>query len=224
MLEPILECLFSSHSYSSPLRRSTTIMRNRSHITDRLHFQTNRLKSTDSRFTPGPGTLDPNFDRLHSMLAGRVCHGLRSLLSCEGGSLPRPLESQRPGAGPADQVPLAIRDADNGVVESGLNVNDPAQHDFFSFFLKTFFLPVLVGALAINTAPLESLLVQAAPSGLSCQQKQDLTFLCLAGRFLLSRDGALARSLTGSRIGVSSLTMDGQRLAMPSILGRNRSP
>ena len=79
-------------------------------------------RTADSR--PAPGPFHPHFDFpetvAHRLLAGILGDHLRGV----GRALARALKAAFAGAGPANHGAFLIRDADNRVVEAGLNVSD----------------------------------------------------------------------------------------------------
>src|SRR5512132_3953034 len=69
--------------HSSPLRRPTSIVRNRSGIANRADAQPGICNCPDRRFTSASRTLHPHFTLLHSSFVSLFCSFVCCLLSSE---------------------------------------------------------------------------------------------------------------------------------------------
>src|SRR5207247_6768688 len=86
--------------HASPLRRPASLVRDRRHVADRLHFQTARLPRTDGRLAAGAGALHAHVERSHPHRLGRVAGIERGLRRGERRPLARSLEADAAGARP----------------------------------------------------------------------------------------------------------------------------
>src|SRR5262245_50003224 len=125
---------------STALRRTAAIVWNRRHVTDHLYVNARALDGADRRFAPRTGPFHANFDRAHPAVARDPGGLVGGLLRCEGGAFARPAEPHGAGRALGDEVAVEIGDAHEGVVESGLNVDDALRHDLFLFLLENLLL------------------------------------------------------------------------------------
>src|SRR5213592_728867 len=88
----------SSQLNSPSLRRTATVVRNRSHVANSTHFESRRLQGPDRRIPSGSGSFHVDLERAHSRLTGAVRRRERGLLGGERCSFPRTLETKRSGA------------------------------------------------------------------------------------------------------------------------------
>ena len=99
-------------------------MRHGCHVADDGDFEADRLHGAHGRFAacPRPFHADLDFPETvaHRLLASILGDHLRGV----GRALARALEAAFAGAGPADDGAFLIRDADDRVVEAGLNVSN----------------------------------------------------------------------------------------------------
>ncbi len=102
-------------------------MRNRSHVLDDGDFKSDGLHGADCRFTTGAGPLNTNLDFLQAVTHGLTAGVLSDHLGSIGCALTGSLEPHLAGAGPSENGTAHIGDADNGIVESSLNVGDPMR-------------------------------------------------------------------------------------------------
>ena len=100
-------------------------MRDRGYVLDYGNFEADGLHGADCRLTTGAGPLDANLDFLESMTHSLTAGVLGNHLGGIGRALTRSLEAHLAGTGPSKNGTAHVGDADDGVVESGLNVCDP---------------------------------------------------------------------------------------------------
>src|SRR5919106_2019940 len=100
-------------------------MGNRGHIANQIDFQTNCLKRANGCFPARSGALHTYFDLPHPLIHSLLGRGFRCYLSRKGCALPGPLKPMRARTSPADHIANGIRDGDDRIVESGLDVRYP---------------------------------------------------------------------------------------------------
>src|SRR5206468_1903068 len=110
-------------------RRPAAVVRDGGDVLDRLDLHSRRLQGADRRLAAGSRPLDPDLERAQPVLLGRVGGGLSRDLRREGSPLAGALEPVLPGAAPRQDVPLHVRDADDRVVERGVDVRDARRND-----------------------------------------------------------------------------------------------
>src|SRR5699024_5870481 len=116
-------------SYSSPtssdpapLRRPAAVVRLRGDVLDSTDLEAGGLQRADRGLTTGPGALHEHVHLLHAVLGGLSRGVLRRHLRRVRRGLARTLEPDVSGRGPRDHSAQWIRDRDDRVVESALDV------------------------------------------------------------------------------------------------------
>src|SRR2546423_4174236 len=107
---------------SPSLRRTTTVVRNWSDVTNCANFQTCGLQGSDRRIATGTGSLHIDLKGTHSRFTRAVRSRNRGLLRGEWRPFAGPLEPQGAGAGPAHDITFEIRYGNGRIVERCLNV------------------------------------------------------------------------------------------------------
>src|SRR5688500_8302433 len=108
--------------HSAALRRTATVMRNGSHVFDRLDRQARRLQGRNRAFATGAGTFDQHLQLLHSEL-GRLLGGLLGgALAGKRSALAASLEAAGAGAGPTKGVAFGVGNGDHRVIERRPNM------------------------------------------------------------------------------------------------------
>src|SRR5947207_1069215 len=125
------------------------------------------------------------------MLAGGVSSANRSLLRCERRALTRAAEAERARALPAQRVALLVGDRNDRIVERSLDKHQTKRNILPLALLELLALPGLRGAGCLR---------RSLGHG-------------LFRRFLLTGDGALARALAGTSVGVGALAAYRKRAA-----------
>src|SRR6185436_13453 len=114
------------------LARTTAIVRDRRHVTDRCDGEARRLQRTKRRFTARAGASNFHFQRAHAVFLRLLGNVLGRDLCGIGGRLARALEAHRPGRRPGNGVALRVGDGDGRVVERRIDVRD-ARGDVLAF-------------------------------------------------------------------------------------------
>src|SRR5699024_1457377 len=116
-------------SYSSPtssdpapLRRPAAVVRLRGDVLDGADLEAGGLQRADRGLTTGPRALHEHVHLLHAVLAGLSGCVLRRHLGRVRRGLAGSLEPDVAGGGPRDHSAERIRDRDDRVVESALDV------------------------------------------------------------------------------------------------------
>ena len=105
-------------------RRTATVVRHGRDVADYGDFEADGLHGADGGFAAGAGALDADFDFSETVAHGLSAGILRDHLSGVGGALARAFEAAFSSARPSDDGAFLVGDADDGVVEAGLNVRD----------------------------------------------------------------------------------------------------
>src|SRR5260221_905801 len=160
-------------------------MRDRRHILDRGDGEAGGLQRPERRFAARSRPLDLDLEHLHAMLHRLAGGAVGGDLGGIGRRLPRALEALAAGRGPGHGVALGVGDGDDRIVEAGIHVGD-ARGDVLAF---------------ATARPRRGWL------------SHDGSLFLAAGLFLLAGDRA-RRALAGPRIGVRTLAMHRQALAV----------
>src|SRR5579862_6570856 len=116
--------LLISPLHAAALGRAATIVRDGSHVLDRVDVQAGGSQGANSGFATRTGPLDANFDRLHAVLIASGTGGVHGgLLRGVGRAFARTFKAHRTGGGPAYGAAVGIGEGNDGVVESGLNTD-----------------------------------------------------------------------------------------------------
>lgn len=111
--------------YSSLLRGSTSVVRDRGHICDRSDPQSHRLNRTDGCFPPGARPLDKDISFLQSHVLTLLDRLLRRQPRSVGGAFPRALETLCPSAGPCHYIARRVGDGHNCIIKGRLDMGYP---------------------------------------------------------------------------------------------------
>ncbi len=98
-----------------------------SNVPNAGNHQPRALEGADGGFTSGARTLDQYVDLAQALVHASAGRLLGSSLGRKGRPLARALKPYRPGAGRRDHAAFGIGDADQGVVESGVNIDPPVR-------------------------------------------------------------------------------------------------
>ena len=112
----------SSLLYSSALRRTASVMRDRSYVFDKSNVESCCLESTNSSFASVAGTLYINFYSLHAVFHSALSCCFCCCLSCIGSILTGALEALSAGRRPCYCVALYVSDCNDSVVEGRADV------------------------------------------------------------------------------------------------------
>src|SRR2546427_10616875 len=100
---------FKSPLYPAALGRTATVVWNRRDVADQPDVQARGSQRADSGLASRARAFHAYFHALHAVLVARgACGSQRSLLRGVGCALPRPLEADRTGGGPAHGAPVRV--------------------------------------------------------------------------------------------------------------------
>src|SRR5205085_3663752 len=91
-------------------------------VLDGQDLETGGLERADRRLAAGAGTFDEDLHLLEAVLHALASCGVGRHLRGERRRLARALEARGTGGLPRDDVPLAVGERDDGVVEARLDV------------------------------------------------------------------------------------------------------
>src|SRR5947209_11833966 len=136
------------------LSGSAAVVRLRRDVLDAGHLQASGLQRSNRRLATRPGTLDEHLNLLEAVLNPRAGGRVSGHLRREGSRLAAALEPGAAGGLPRNDVPLAIGERDDRVVERSLDVRLPDRDVLahaataalrspgsWAHFLPAFFLP-----------------------------------------------------------------------------------
>jgi len=109
------------------------------HIADHCDRKPLYLQRTKRGFTTHTRPLYTNFSHPHTLVHGLSERIPPCNLRCKGGALSRAFYTAPPCTCLSDNITARIRDGDNGIIESGLDMNNP-RRDIFLLPLGTTFL------------------------------------------------------------------------------------
>ena len=113
----------------SSLRRPASVVRNRRHVADRLHFETDRLQRADRRLAAGPGPLTrTSSERIPTVFAALPALSA-ACVAANGVPLREPLKPMPPALDHATTLPSVSVIVTVGVVERRLDVRQPVVDD-----------------------------------------------------------------------------------------------
>jgi len=121
--------------YTSPFRRTASIVGNGCDVFDQVDFQPRGLKGSQCGFPSCPRTFHINIDGSHAVFHCFLSCILRSHLGCKGSALSGPFEALGAGTGPGDHISFWVGDRDNGVIKRCLNMSNPCLDVLFYFLL-----------------------------------------------------------------------------------------
>lgn len=102
-------------------------MRNRSDVLDRIDFHTDGSNASDSRFSSGARSVDPDFHFLHTESLG-LFRGIRSYdLSGISRAFSRAFESVFAGGGPAEHIAVQVGEGYFCIIECSQNKSDSGR-------------------------------------------------------------------------------------------------
>lgn len=125
--------------HSAPLRRPTSVMRNRRNIADRRHANTGVIDCADRRLTTATRTFDAQLALLHAASVALLAASYAACCAAKGVPLREPRNPRAPDDDCATMLPS------RSVIEIIVLLNDAATYAiptgifFFSFLRKTFF-------------------------------------------------------------------------------------
>src|SRR5256885_4528460 len=136
------------------LSGSAAVVRLRGDILDASHLEASGLQRSDRRLAPGPGALHEHLHLLEAVLDPLAGGGVGGHLRRERSRLAAALEPGAAGGLPRNDVPLAVGERDDRVVERSLDVRLPDRDVLahaaaaalrspggWAHFLPAFFLP-----------------------------------------------------------------------------------
>ena len=126
-------------SDAAALRRPASIVRNRRRVTDGRYANSRLRNGTDRGLTAASKPSYANLDLTNTGLSGLARTFARSLLSGERRTLSRTAKTACTRGALRDEVPVRIRDRDEGVIERSRNVNDPCRDILLFLLLKGLF-------------------------------------------------------------------------------------
>ena len=103
--------------YSTALRGTAPVVRNRGDILNKGNIEAGRLKSPQSSFSSRTGPFNVYFNVLYTMLHRLLSRRLSSNLSSKWRAFSRALEALAAGAGPSNGITSSIGYGDYGVVK-----------------------------------------------------------------------------------------------------------
>lgn len=116
--------MFGRLLHTTLFARSTTVVRQRGNVFDRLNGKPGRLQRGNRTFATTAWPFDPNFNFFDAELRCFVGTLLGSALTCEGRALTATLEPRRTGTAPTQGVALGIGNGDGRIVERRFDVSD----------------------------------------------------------------------------------------------------
>src|SRR6185503_8211958 len=117
-----------SPSDPAPLRRAATVVRDWRDVRDGRDLEPGSLERADRLLATAAGALHEDLDLAHPVLHRAARSEVGRLGGCVRGALPRALETDEPGAAPADDVAAGVGDGDDRVVERRLDVRVTRRH------------------------------------------------------------------------------------------------
>lgn len=122
--------------HASLLARTTSVVRNRSAVFNRLDVQASGLKSRDRAFSARTRTIDANGNIFHTKLGRLLSRLLRGTLTGKWRTLATPLKPTRAGTCPTECIPFCIGNRHRCVIECRSDMDDTHCHitPLFSFF------------------------------------------------------------------------------------------
>ena len=103
-------------------------MRDRGYVSDAGHEKAGALKRPNSGLPAGPWAFDEHVYLAKALIYTLAGSLFRGTLCGEGSAFSRALESHCPGAGGGDDVTLGIRQANQRVIEGGIDIG-PSLRD-----------------------------------------------------------------------------------------------
>ena len=134
--------------YSSPLRRTATVVRNGSGVLNVANFDASRGQGANRRFAAGTGTADAHFDAAHTVIARHVGGVLAACWAANGVPLRDPRKPSEPELFQARTLPAWSAMVTMVLLNEAWMWAMPCGTCFRSFFLKVFFLPFFSGVAA----------------------------------------------------------------------------
>src|SRR4051812_12037553 len=191
-------------SDAAALGGAAAVVRGGRDVLDRADLQAGGLERADRGLAARARALDEDVDLAHAVLLSAAGGGLGGHLGGEGGGLTRPLEADLTGGGPGDDGPDRVGDPDDGVVERALDLGVPVSDVL-----------LLLAARLARSGGLAGLGGHLGYFLAAVRSRKERGLL-LAG-LLLAGNGAL-RTLTGTRVGLRTLTTHRKATAVPQTL------
>ena len=105
--------------------RAAAVVRNGGRVPDQVDLKPRSLKGADGGLAARPRPLHDDVDLTHAVILSSLGHLLRRDLRREWGGLAGPLEPHVAPAGPGEDVAAPVADAENRIVEGGVDVGHP---------------------------------------------------------------------------------------------------
>ena len=103
-------------------------MRDGRYIPDDRYAKPRALKSTQGAFSAGARPLNEHGNCAHSVFLSSASSFFSSQLRGKWRAFARTLEATRTCTGPRNRVPVYVRDRDDGIVESRLDMGDSGRN------------------------------------------------------------------------------------------------
>ncbi|AHE47769.1 hypothetical protein AH4AK4_0265 [Aeromonas hydrophila 4AK4] len=137
LLSPTILDQVATALYAALLGRTTTVVRDRSHISNISDAETSRVQSADGRLTTGTRTFDHDFQVLHAVFFGDLTSALSSYLGSKRSGLTGTTETGTTRGSPRQSVALTVSNGHDCVVERCMNVRNTVAHLLFNALAST---------------------------------------------------------------------------------------